>query len=93
MKRIHDFSELDHIIRNSHDSMRNMKFSSKSFYATMQKRNERLFFFVRIDEPKAPWEKISGCLWRHETRRIQREKPILTCLGGDNLWGKLEAEN
>lgn len=54
MKRIHNFSELDHTIRIFHDSMRNMKFSSKSFYATMQKRNERLFFFVRIDEPNAP---------------------------------------
>ena len=93
MKRIHNFSELDHTIRIFHDSMRNMKFSSKSFYATMQKRNERLFFFVRIDEPNAPWEKNSGCVWREETRRIEREKPIITCLGGDNLWGKLEAEN
>ena len=93
MKQIHDFSELDHIIRNSHDSMRNMEFSYKSFYATMQKRNERLFFFVRIDQLKAPWESHGGCIRRHGTQRIEREKPILTCLGGDNLWGKLEAEN
>ena len=50
MNAFHNFSELHHIIEQFHKLMWKMKFSSRCFYVTMQKKIDRLFLFVGIED-------------------------------------------
>ncbi len=53
-----------------------MKFSFKCFYVTMQKKMDRLFWFVGIDQLKSTLKQSFRSALQRDEQKRRRKKPI-----------------